>query len=163
MNEEQDEIEIQHRELIEEENIEISDLPTEIKNEMRKFNAKLAKYEETEDVNLFYELQQDDVAIANDILTWVEDNESEEEEEDETYLNEEEEEDDDDNQSQNPQNKQSVAGGTLEQMIMSAMKNNVISVENLQKILGREPDYPFEQVGNLKLKKQYLKPYYEVA
>lgn len=170
MSEENNEIEIQHRELIDEENIDISDLPTEIKNAMRKFNAKLARYEENEDTNLFYELQQDDVAIANDILTWVEDNEADdddEEEEDGTYLD-----DDDDNDyyansgnsnQQTQQTQQNNNANQLEQKVLSMIKNNVISVEALQSVLGREPDYPFEQVGKLKLKKQYLKPFYEVA
>jgi hypothetical protein len=50
----------------------------------------------------------------------------------------------------------------MEKSIRAVAVNGKISVEDLEKIIKREPDYPNEQVGNLILKKQYLKPFYEV-
>ena len=50
VNDEAEEMSIQHRELIEEEGINISDLPDEIKKDMRNFNSKLKEYEE----NLYF-------------------------------------------------------------------------------------------------------------
>lgn len=159
---EDDELEIQHRTLIEEENLEISELPNEIKSAMRKFNAKLEEYEETGDPELFFELQQDDIAIADDILTFLEDNDEgeEDEEEDDTYADDEEEE----NSKSQAQAQSSAPSGLseMEKSIRAVAVNGKISVEDLEKIIKREPDYPNEQVGNLILKKQYLKPFYEV-
>jgi hypothetical protein len=173
--EQNDEIEIQHRVLIEEEEIEISKLPAEIRNAMRKFNAKLTEYEESGDSALFLEIQQDDVALANNILTFIEDEESEEEEEVEVD-EEEEEEEEDKTQTQTQAKAQPkvkevepivqpvvATASSDEEKVKASMKDGVISVEQLESILNREPDYPYEQVGSLKLKKQYLRPFYEVA
>jgi hypothetical protein len=169
MNE--DELEIQHRTLIEEEELEVSSLPTEIKNAMRKFNMKLAKYEDSGDEELFYELQQDDVAIADNILTFIEDNNSDDEDEDEDYL-EEQREKEQEQEKEKEQEKIEVKNeepakqvnpvNNLEEQIKALVKNGKISVSDLENIIKREPDYPNEQVGNLILKKVYLQPYYEV-
>jgi len=167
-NQEDDEIEIQHRLLIQEEDVDQSQLPKEMKDRIRKFNLKLEEYEKSGDADLFFELQQDDIAIADDIQTLIEDEEVEEEEE-------EEEEENQDNVTQakvqtKPAQQQQqnatppVAELTAEERVLNAMAGgNVISVSDLERILNREPDYPNEQVGNLKLRKQYLKPFYEKA
>jgi hypothetical protein len=167
MNE--DELEIQHRTLIEEEELEVSSLPTEIKNAMRKFNMKLAKYEDSGDEELFYELQQDDVAIADNILTFIEDNNSDDEDEDEDYLEEQREKEKEKEKEQEKIEvkneepaKQVNPVNNLEEQIKALVKNGKISVSDLENIIKREPDYPNEQVGNLILKKVYLQPYYEV-
>ena len=44
-----------------------------------------------------------------------------------------------------------------------SIKNNIISVQDLEKIIGREPDYPTQKINDLVLRKQYLKPFYEVV
>lgn len=205
MQNQNDEIEIQHRIVIEDEEVEISDLPKEIRTSMRDFNAKLKKYEDSGDADLFYELQQDDVAIANNILTWIEDNESEEEEEDEDYLKEEEEakakldalniqaqekakaEAEAKAQAEAEAKAQAEAGAkaqaeaeakakeqaeaaakaaapkSVEEKVSSLIKDGVIGVVELEQVLGREPNYPNEKVGNIKLRKQYLRPFYEVV
>jgi hypothetical protein len=200
-----EEMEIQHRLYIEEEEINVSELPNEIKQAMRNFNAKLKKYEETEEEeeqnDLFYELQQDDVAIADDILTWWEDKNSEEEEEHEVEEEEEEEEKQQPVKANNPppapkaevknptQPKEEVKTpppapvaevvappvpveevktppapqmNPTEQKVRDLIKNNVISVSDLTSAIGGEPEYPEHQVGKLLLRKQYLKPFYEV-
>ena len=145
------EIEIEHRLVIEEEKIEISELPEEIRQAMRLFNKKLDKYEQTGDDNLYYELQQDDVAIADGIENWLEDNEADDENEDDSYL-----------QQAAPQQAAPQAN-SIQEKLLAVVKNNTISVQDLQNIIGREPDYPTEKVGNLIFKKQYLKPFYELV
>jgi len=50
----------------------------------------------------------------------------------------------------------------MEQKVRNLLKNDVISKSDLENILGREADYPNQIVGNLKLRKQYLKPFYQV-
>jgi hypothetical protein len=149
----ENEIEIQHRIVIEEDDIEISELPSEIRNAMRRFNTKLKEYEVSGDADLFHEIMQDDIVIADNITTWIEDNLSEEEEEDDSYA-------DDSKQKAQAQAPQAQASA-LEQKVRDSIKNGLISVEELEKIIDREPDYPNEQIGNLRLRKQYLKPFYE--
>lgn len=162
MENENEELEIQHREYILEEDIEINDLPNEIKQAMRNFNAKLKRYEdiddEEEENELFYELQQDDVAIADAILSWWEDYNSEDDsEEEEEY----ELDDDNDNNTNNAiQKNNSVMA--IQQRVISLITDNKISVSDLTNAIGGEPDYPEQQVGNIRLRKTYLKPYYEV-
>jgi hypothetical protein len=151
------EIEIEHRLVIEEEKIEISELPEEIRQAMRLFNKKLDKYEQTGDDNLYYELQQDDVAIADGIENWLEDNEADDDEnEDDSYL-----------QQAAPQQaapqQAAPQSNSIQEKLLAVVKNNTISVQDLQNIIGREPDYPTEKVGNLIFKKQYLKPFYELV
>lgn len=190
MQNQDDEIEIQHRITIEDEEVEISDLPKEIRASMRDFNAKLKKYEDSGDVNLYYELQQDDVAISDNIQTWIEDNESDEDEdEDEDYLEEEDDSQADEiakqranvqaqaranaqaqtNAQANAQAQADAAAKlantpkSAEEKVSSLIKDGVIGVSQLEEVLGREPNYPTEKVGNIKLRKQYLKPFYEVV
>lgn len=160
-NNDNKEIEIEHRLVIEDEGIEISDLPKEIRQAMRTFNQKLAKYEQTGDENLYYELQQDDVNIADGIENWIEDNQSDDDDEDDSYL--EEQAKAAKAQAEAQASSQQNQGSPVEQKILSTAKNNIISLQELQNIIGREPDYPIEKVGNLTLKKQYLKPFYEIA
>jgi hypothetical protein len=174
------EIEIEHRVVIDEEKIEMSKLPNEILKAMRSFNQKLDKYEETGDENLYYELQQDDVAIADNIESWIEDNESEDDDENDSYLasqqapqkapqqtqqqqaqQQQQAPQQQAPQQQAPQQKQQAQ--SLKDKVLLGIKNNVISVQDLQSIIGREPDYPTEKINDLVLRKQYLKPFYEVV
>jgi hypothetical protein len=164
MENENEELEIQHRQYIVEEDIEINDLPNEIKQAMRNFNAKLKRYEdiddEEEENELFYELQQDDVAIADDILSWWEDVNSEDEnEEEEEYDLDDDDDDDDDDTNNAIQNNNIVA---IEQKVRGLIRDNKISVSELSNAIGGEPNYPEQQIGNLRLRKAYLKPYYEI-
>jgi hypothetical protein len=156
MENENEELEIQHREYILEEDIEINDLPNEIKQAMRNFNAKLKRYEdiddEEEENELFYELQQDDVAIADAILSWWEDYNSEDSEEEEYEL--------DDDDSNNAIQKNNLVA--IQQKVRSLIRDNKISVADLSNAIGGDPEYPEQQVGNIRLRKAYLKPYYEV-
>lgn len=163
MENENEELEIQHRQYIVEEDIEINDLPNEIKQAMRNFNAKLKRYEDIDDEDeeneLFYELQQDDVAIADDILSWWEDVNSEDDDDEEQEY-ELDDEDDDRNNNAIQKNNSVMA---IQQKVVSLIKDNKISVSELSNAIGGEPDYPVQQVGNLRLRKAYLKPYYEVV
>jgi hypothetical protein len=165
MENENEELEIQHRQYIVEEDIEIDDLPNEIKQAMRNFNAKLKRYEdiddEEEENELFFELQQDDVAIADAILSWWEDYNSEDDSEEE----EEYELDDDNDDNDNDKNNDAVQKNTIiaiQQKVSALITDNKISVVDLSNAIGGEPDYPEQQVGNIRLRKTYLKPYYEV-
>lgn len=181
--EQNEEMEIQHRQYIMEEEINISDLPDAIKKAMRDFNTKLKKYEslKEDDVELFHEIQTDDVAIADDILTWLEDENSESEEEEE-YEEEEQEEEEQEQEEQEQedyykekadaeaaiiaeeQKQNAPKEETVEEKIRAILNNNNnrIDKDSLEKILGREADYPEEIVGSIKLRKRILTPFYEL-
>ena len=166
--EENEDFDIQHRLLIEEEEIDEDELPLEIQKAIRAFDIKLDKFEETNDARLFLELQQDDVAIADDIQTFIEDGESDEDDEDDSYADDadddDDDEDDEDDNSKATQQSQVTQTATLtdiEKLVLENIKENKISVEKLQQILKREPDYPNQIIGKIRLRKLYLKPFYE--
>ena len=52
---------------------------------------------------------------------------------------------------------------TVETIIMDNILNNEVSVEVLQNVLNREPNYPHEFVGAMKLEKCFLRPYYRIV
>jgi hypothetical protein len=166
--EENEDFDIQHRLLIEEEEIDEDELPLEIQKAIRAFDIKLDRFEETNDARLFLELQQDDVAIADDIQTFIEDGESDEDDEDDSYADDadddDDDEDDEDDNSKATQQSQVTQTATLtdiEKLVLENIKENKISVEKLQQILKREPDYPNQIIGKIRLRKLYLKPFYE--
>ena len=165
MKEENEDFDIQHRLLIEEEEIDEDELPLEIQKAIRAFDIKLDRFEETNDARLFLELQQDDVAIADDIQTFIEDGESDEDDEDDSYADDADDDDDDeDDNSKATQQSQVTQTATLtdiEKLVLENIKENKISVEKLQQILKREPDYPNQIIGKIRLRKLYLKPFYE--
>jgi hypothetical protein len=171
MKEENEDFDIQHRLLIEEEEIDEDELPLEIQKAIRAFDIKLDRFEETNDARLFLELQQDDVAIADDIQTFIEDGESDEDDEDDSYADDaddadddDDDEDDEDDNSKATQQSQVTQTATLtdiEKLVLENIKENKISVEKLQQILKREPDYPNQIIGKIRLRKLYLKPFYE--
>ena len=46
---------------------------------------------------------------------------------------------------------------------MRKIVDNQIRIKDLEEILGREPNYPNDYVGNIKLQKSFLRPYYKLA
>ena len=168
--EEFEEMDIQHKLLIDEEGIDVSELPRDIIKAIRSFNIKLDRFEKVGTEKLFLELQQDDIAIADAIQNYLEDSdiEDDDDDEDDSYLSD----NDDDDKNELPQNQQQVQQQVeeevkvpvdIETLIVQNLKNNLISVQDLETILKREPDYPTEQVGKIKLRKVYLKPFYELV
>lgn len=169
--EEYEEMDIQHKLLIDEEGIDVSELPKEIIRAIRSFNIKLDRFEKVGTEKLYLELQQDDIAIADAIQNYLEDSDNEDDDdEDDSYLSDD---DNDDNENKElPLNEEHIKeevkeevniGTDIETMIVKTLKDNLISVQNLEAILGREPDYPTEQIGKIKLRKVYLKPFYELV
>ena len=49
---------------------------------------------------------------------------------------------------------------SFEENLKENLLNGEISCVNLQGILGRTPDYPYQVVGSITLKKCFLRPYY---
>jgi hypothetical protein len=166
--EEFEEMDIQHKLLIDEEGIDVSELPRDIIKAIRSFNIKLDRFEKVGTEKLFLELQQDDIAIADAIQNYLEDSDIDDDDEDDSYLSD----NDEDDKNELPKNQQQVQQQVeeevkvpvdIETLIVQNLKNNLISVQDLEAILKREPDYPTEQVGKIKLRKVYLKPFYELV
>jgi len=49
-----------------------------------------------------------------------------------------------------------------ESLVIETLINNEICVCKLKKIIGRNPDYPTQKIGNLTLTKCFLRPYYTI-
>ncbi len=86
-------VDLLHRTLIEDEKIDVDDLPEDIQSLLSKFNDLEAKYGEEPSEELFFELQELDATIADEIQSYIEDSTVEEEEEQDYDPNEEEEAD----------------------------------------------------------------------
>lgn len=52
---------------------------------------------------------------------------------------------------------------SVEKRLMRKVSDNEIRIKDLEEILGREPKYPNDYVGNIKLHKSFLRPYYKIA
>lgn len=52
---------------------------------------------------------------------------------------------------------------TDESMVTRSLQDGKIHIDTLEMIIGHEPNYPYQYVGTLKLKKCFLKPYYHIA
>lgn len=74
-----------HAQFIEEEGIKISELPEAIKAKLSQFDALAKQYEQEKTQNVFNKLEQLDVLIADDLLTWKQDNEIDDDEEVDNY------------------------------------------------------------------------------
>jgi DNA topoisomerase IB len=55
-----------------------------------------------------------------------------------------------------------LVGESLEKRVKNRLTDNRISLKDLAEIVGREPNYPNEYVGDLKLQKCFLLPYYKL-
>jgi hypothetical protein len=51
---------------------------------------------------------------------------------------------------------------SLDNRLSRKIENNEIKVKDLIEIIGREPNYPNEYVGNYKLEKCFLRPFYRL-
>ena len=56
-----------------------------------------------------------------------------------------------------------LGNDTIEKRLMRKIVDNQIRIKDLEEILGREPNYPNDYVGNIKLQKSFLRPYYKLA
>jgi hypothetical protein len=183
-----DKLRVFHEELLQEEEVKVSELPTEIQGRIRGFNLMRKKLEKNpEDEKLFLQLQKQAVKLGDEVQNFIENDYDDEDEEEE----EEEEEDDDkkskddkpasskkeekssnDNEGSKSPNKQKVTTGgvfgnsMMEKKIKSVMDSrgdNRIRITDLESIIGKEPDYPEQQVNNIKLRKVFLSSDYRLV
>ena len=64
-----------------------------------------------------------------------------------------------------PVKKMENGGSVLaeELFITENIENNLIPYDKLKSILGKDPDYPVQMVGSLKLRKCFLRPFYQLV
>jgi len=74
-----------HASFIEEKDINVSALPEALKNKLSQFATLAKQYEEEKTQKAFNKLEQLDALIADDLLTWHEDNSSDEDENESDY------------------------------------------------------------------------------
>lgn len=185
------ELDLIHEQLIEEENVNINDLPEEIKRKLKGFNLLKGRLKNNpQDEKLKNTAQRTSINIADEIQTWLETDfdENEEEEEDK------EENDDAVDKSTPPAPKStntppapksnnshptSVVPNSnptentpkrfgnlvMEKKILSVISANGgrIDAKTLRDIIQREPNYPTQEVHSIVLKKVFLSSAYKLA
>jgi hypothetical protein len=52
---------------------------------------------------------------------------------------------------------------TDESVVMQNCSNGEIHCDILEEIIGSKPEYPYQQVGSIRLQKCYLRPYYKIS
>lgn len=189
-----------HEEILQEEGVKVSDLPTEIQKRVRGFNLLKNKLKNNpEDEKLFLQLKRLAVKLGDDVQDFIENDYEEEDDNDDSDDNDDNNDSDDNDDSDDdgakddkkedkkpasskkedkkpaspkkevdetdktPKSK-SVVGGKfgnsmMEKKIMSIMDSrgdNRIRITDLEAIIGKEPDYPEQQINNIKLRKVFL-------
>jgi len=185
-----DKLRVFHEEILEEEGMKVADLSPELQSKIKGFNLLRKKLEKNpEDERLFFQLQKSSVKIGDLVQSFIENDFDEDEEEEE----EEEENENDKNKNDNvdkkstpktdnkvevkkstpktdntpPKNGSGKFGNSMmEKKIMSIMDargEKRIKISDLEAIIGKEPNYPEQEVNNIKLRKVFLSNDYRLV
>jgi len=185
------ELDLIHEELIAEENVNVNDLPETIKKKIKGFNLLSGRLKNNpEDEKLKNTVQRTSIAIADEIQNWLEsDFEEEEEEEDKKLPNPAPNNDGTpptpapasapapapkigghstaSTKNSNPTDNTPKRFGNLvmEKKILSVINTNGGRIDSkiLIEIIGKEPNYPAQEVHNIVLKKVFLSSSYKLA
>lgn len=181
-------VRVVHQDVIAEESINVNDLPAEIKNKIKAFNLQMGRFKSKPTEQAVAALEQKSLSIADDIQTWLErdledeetppapnppapkpKNKEQDEDEDEDDDEEDEEEDeDDDDEEPAPLRKPALQAPprpvNKDAQIIRILQANggEIDIDELTNILGKEPDYPEHKVGNVVIRKVYLRSVYRI-
>ncbi len=182
-------MDVEHRKLIEEENININDLPSEIRAKIRGYNLNLTNYVRNPSPAAEKTVVKLDVEIADMIQNWLDEK-----------LGEAEELDSNDDNTDKFSKKPTVPEPTppaepivpivppvppappaepepvvppapappaepemdaTEKALRAQWSNGIIKVDALRDLLGREPNYPNQKVGNVTMRKTYGRDEYK--
>lgn len=179
-----------HEEILQEEGVKVSELPTDIQGKIRGFNLMRKKLEKNpDDEKLFLQLQKQAVKLGDEVQNFIENDYEDEDEDDDNDDNDDNDgkkekggqtasskktdkkpasSKSEDNETAKPK---STTGGKfgnsmMEKKIMSIMQSrgdNRIRITDLEAIIGKEPDYPEQQVNNIKLRKVFLSSDYRLV
>lgn len=178
-----------HEELLQEEEVKVSELPTEIQQRIRGFNLMRKKLQNNpDDEKLFVQLQKQAVKLGDDVQNFIENDYEDSDDDDDKG-----EKDDkvkrgkpvapksnenrpassksNQNDGEKSSNPKQTAGGKfgnsmMEKKVMSIMQSrgdSRIRITDLESIIGKEADYPEQQVNNIKLRKVFLSSDYRLV
>lgn len=176
-----DKVEKVHEQLIQEEELKISSLPSEIQKSIKGWNLLLGRLQRfPEDEKLFRTINTKSIEIADNIQDFIEKDFDDEDDENigsENNKNPKEstEEIPEKNPEETPKEvkpaptpKQSnpnkpFGNLVMEKKILTAMGGgDRISISQLEEIIGKEPDYPEQVVHNITLRKVFLASSYRL-
>jgi hypothetical protein len=191
-----DKLRVFHEELLQEEEVKVSELPTEIQGRIRGFNLMRKKLEKNpDDEKLFLQLQKQAVKLGDEVQNFIENDYEDDDSDDDDDDDDNDDNDDNDDKSDSkskgdkpasstkgektskdkddnkPAKPKVTTGGAfgnsmMEKKIRSVMESrgdNRIRITDLESIIGKEPDYPEQQVNNIKLRKVFLSSDYRLV
>ena len=189
-----DKLRVFHEELLQEEEVKVSELPTEIQSRIRGFNLMRKKLEKNpDDEKLFFQLQKQAVKLGDDVQNFIENDYEDEDDEDDDNDDNDENDDNKVNRGKNsssdsndrkpassknnqnnddkPSKPKTTSSGVfgnsmMEKKIITIIQSrgdNRIRITDLEFIIGKEPDYPEQQVNNIKLRKVFLSSDYRLV
>jgi hypothetical protein len=183
-----DKLRVFHEELLQEEEVKVSELPTEIQGRIRGFNLMRKKLEKNpDDEKLFLQLQKQAVKLGDEVQNFIEndydDDDSDDDNDDSDGKSDSKSKGDkpalsttrgktsNDKDDNKPAKTKVTTGGAfgnsmMEKKIRSVMESrgdNRIRITDLESIIGKEADYPEQQVNNIKLRKVFLSSDYRLV
>jgi hypothetical protein len=180
-----DKLRVFHEEILEEEGMKVSDLSPELQSRIKGFNLLRKKLDKNpEDEKLFFQLQKSAVKIGDLVQNFIENDyeDEDEDEDDEDDKNDDSKKDnkkpaskkDDSSDNKKPVQKSDstktpsgkFGNSMMEKKIMSIMDargEKRIKISDLEAIIGKEPNYPEQEVNNIKLRKVFLSNDYRLV
>ena len=181
-----DKLRVFHEEILEEEGMKVSDLSPELQSRIKGFNLLRKKLEKNpEDEKLFFQLQKSAVKIGDLVQNFIEndyDDDDDDDDDDNDYSNDDSKKDnkkpaskkDDSSDNKKPVQKSDstktpsgkFGNSMMEKKIMSIMDargEKRIRISDLEAIIGKEPNYPEQEVNNIKLRKVFLSNDYRLV
>lgn len=172
-----------HEEILEEEGMSVSDLSTELQSRIKGFNLLRKKLEKNpEDEKLFFQLQKSAVKLGDLVQNYIEndyDEEDDDDDDDDDKKSDDKKSDDkksddkksDDKKSDDKKPSTKTPSGKfgnsmMEKKILSIMEargEKRIKISDLEAIIGKEPNYPEQEVNNITLRKVFLSNDYRLV
>lgn len=182
-----------HEEILQEEEVKVSELPTAIQGKIRGFNLMRKKLEKNpNDEKLLFQLQKQAVRLGDEVQSFIENDYEDDKDDEENVVNEKDVEktknssklfppkksDNNSTSSESRNNNQNKSSKTntatdgnfgnsmMEKKIMSIMQSRGdkrIKISDLEAIIGKEPSYPEQKINNIKLRKVFLSNDYRLV
>jgi cobalamin biosynthesis protein CobT len=193
-------LKLYHEEMLQEEGIKISELPTELQSKIKGFNLMKKKLEKSpDDERLFIQLQKTSTKLGDAIQNFIEsDYDSEQDDDDDDDDDSKENKSDSDSKENKSDSKENKSDSDSKEnksdskenktdskkeessdekpartktpsgkfgnlmmekkilAIMDARGEKRIKISDLESIIGKEPNYPEQEVNNIKLRKVFL-------
>jgi len=172
-----------HQELMDEEGLSISQLPTEIQRRIKGWNLLANRLKSNpDDEKLYRTLSKQTIEIADSIQNFIENDFNEEDDDsDDNGGSDDKGDKKDKSEPKEPKSEpksepkepkepktepraKSFGNLVMEKRIMEicSLNGGRISIDQLEQIIGEEPDYPEQQVHNIKLRKVFMSSEYRL-